>query len=264
MMKWFWVAVLLFLPTATFSACSSTSFSNGWTCVGQASNTTASGGSGFSLAVTYSPTSGHAVIFSAFDCANSSCNAAQAGTLAIKDNINNPETCMTASPSSPFSLESSGSVYYQLETWACASIPGSVTSFTVTCSGTCYYLTLYASEWTGMATSSVFDKDGSGVSASAGTTATVSTSTGTANANDLVYSLLINDGNEAMTVGSGYTGISVNVTANGQTTEAKSVTSTGTQTATVTWTGNDTWVATINTIKSSTGSSAHTMPPVIY
>ncbi len=141
--------------------------------------------------VAYRPRAGHAVIAAAYTCADKDCQNVPVTTLTIGDNLHDPEPCLVPSPHSPFALNetSSGTQKLQEYIWVCAGIPAGVTHFTAKCSAErgCTYITLTVTEWTGLATSDVFDADGGGASSVQETKATLSTSSPTHYTNELLY-----------------------------------------------------------------------------
>jgi hypothetical protein len=239
------------------NGCSSTDYGQGVTCIGGA-------GAGGSIAgvtsktVSYTPTTGHAVVAAAYACADANCQKMPATTLKISDDINDPEPCFTASPHSPFALNetSAGTQKLQEYIWVCPSVPPGVTSFTATCSAarSCSYITLTITEWTGLATSEVFDVDGGAASSVQETTATIPTWSATSFTNELLYTFLDNTGDETMTPRSPHRTALQFWPGNINT--AAVIVSPGLQTATTTWKGKDDWYGAIAAIKSATSRHA--------
>ena len=206
-----------------------------------------------SRTVNYTPAAGHAIIASAYTCYDSNCLVPPTTTMAISDNKNNPETCFTASPHSPFALNETSSGKQQLQEyiWVCPSIPSGVTSFTITCSvaKSCSYMALTVTDWTGLATSDVFDADGGAASAVQQTTATIPTSTPTRYTNELLYTFLDNTKDETMSAVPPY-GVVLQFYP-GNINTAALIASPGPQTAQTTWTPADDWYGVIVAIKSA-------------
>lgn len=246
------VLFLLLLPCGMLSQCSHTNYGNGAICMqgtGQGGNTP----NETYKTVPFSPAAGHGIIASAYTCADSLCQQVPATTMTIGDNLNNPETCFAASPHSPFSLieTSQGTQKLQEYIWVCPNIPSGITSFTITCSvpSSCSYMTLTVTEWTGLATSNVFDADGGGASSVQQTSLSISTSTRLSYVNDLMYTFFDNTGDERMTPGSPY--LQALQFYSGNLNSAITVTTAGIQTATASWTGNDDWYGAIAAIKTA-------------
>jgi hypothetical protein len=150
---------------------------------------------------TISPTSGHGVLVGGYVCGNSSCNSAPQATIAIKDNINNPEGCFTASPNSPH-LANSTVQQTRWYWWYCPSIPSGVTSITITNTNGAFGGALWVVDISGGPASSPFDSDGFSVNTTA--TASPSVAVTTLNATDLVFGMLDSDassGNNGVTSG---------------------------------------------------------------
>lgn len=153
------------------------------------------------VVATISPTAGHGVFIGGYVCGNSACNSTPQATVAIKDNINNPETCFTASPNSPHLANSTGAEtrWYW---WYCPSIPASVTSFTITNTNGAFGGALWVVDLSGGPTASPFDADGFSVGTTATTSASVAVTT--TNAADFVCGMLDSDastGNNTTTAG---------------------------------------------------------------
>jgi len=214
-------------------------------------------------------------------CGDVNCTTAPTQTATISDNINNPETCFTVSPHSPYNMANPAVPDYErFYAWYCPSIPSGVTSFTVTTNVTSYYLQLDVIEWESgtIASTSFFDPVDRLISsnpsgnAAPGSTATISTSGSTTSANELITaSIQTCSGSVPGIVGTGYTGIIVNPPyfqgyTNGHVTEAIQASSASVQTATTTWTytgsiydncalgyaaPNDTWFGVIVPLKSA-------------
>ena len=233
--------------------CSNTDYGHGVTCI----NGAGVGGANANITsktVAYGPIAGHAVIAAAYTCADGNCQDIPVTTLKISDDVNDPEPCFTASPHSPFALNetSSGTQKLQEYIWMCPNIPPGVTSFTATCSAahSCSYIALTVTEWTGLATSNVFDVDGGAASTTQQTMATISTWSATNYTNDLLYAFLDNTGDEVMTPGPPYRTALQFWPGNINT--ATMANTTGIQTATTTWKGKDDWYGAIAAIKSAT------------
>jgi hypothetical protein len=232
--------------------CSNRNFGNEVVCVGGASN----GGDNAYLTtknLTFSPTAGHAVIATAYTCADSKCQNIPTTTMTIGDNLQNPEACFQKSPGSPFSLieTSAGKQKLQDYIWICPSIPFGVTSFTITCSAanSCSYMTFTVTEWTGIATSDVFDTDGGGASSVQQSSLSISTSKPLSFTNDLIYTWFDNSADEAMTPGPPYK--QVLQFFRGNLNSGTTVNTGDIQTTTASWTGNDDWYGVIAAIKTA-------------
>ncbi len=253
--------VLFTVSKPTRKQCSNTDYGYGVTCI----NGAGEGGANANITsktVVFSPTPHHAVIVAAYTCADSNCQKMPVTTLTISDSVNNPEQCFMPSPHSPFSLNETSAGKQQLQEyiWMCPDIPSGVTDFTVTCSvaRSCSYITITATEWTGLATSDVFDTDGGAASTTQQTRATISTDSATRYTNDLVYTFMDNTGDEVMTPGPPYRTVLQFYSGNINT--ATTVGTTGIQTATATWTGNDDWYGAIAAIKSAASRPAEGRP----
>jgi len=242
--------VLLGLSGVAVCQCSNTSYGNGVVCIGgfgaggdNANQTTKT--------VFYSPTAGHAIIAAAYTCADRNCQNVPTTTLSIGDNLHNPEPCFQKSPGSPFALNetSAGSQKLQDYIWVCPRIPSGVTSFTITCSlpFSCSYPTVTVTEWSGLATSDVFDVDGGAASSVQQSSLRVSTSAPTKFANDLVYAWFDNTQDEKMKPGKPYK--TVLQFFRGNLNSGTTENTPGVQTATASWTGNDDWYAVVAAIK---------------
>jgi hypothetical protein len=204
------------------------------------------------LTCSFSPTAGHGIVIGAYACADSgACTTAIPGgtTIAIKDNVNNPETCFTAAPSSPVLVSDSGGFHLVWYWWVCPSIPSGVTSFTITNSSGSGYEPIWISEVTGSSFTGVIDKDGAAVSASSGTSASVPTTAATTNAQDICLAMIDYDHNSGgQTVGSGWTA-RFNDGTNDGVLQTLLTSATGTQTATATWVSSDSWFGEIVCVK---------------
>ena len=232
--------------------CSNTVYGHSVACVGGAG----AGGSTAgvtSRTVSYKPASGHAVVATAYTCADANCQNVPASTLRISDNINDPERCFAASPHSPFALNelSRGTQKLQEYIWVCPEIPSGVTSFTATCSQprACSYITLTVTEWTGLAKSNVFDTDGGAASSGQETTAIISTWSATRFSNELLYTFLDNTADETMIPIAPYRTALQFWPGNINT--AAMIESAGPQTASTTWNKKDDWYGAIVAIKSA-------------
>ena len=232
--------------------CSNTQYGHGVTCI----NGAGAGGSDAyitSRTVSYRPGVNHAIIVAAYTCADSKCQEMPVTTLSIGDNINSPEPCFIPSPHSPFALNeiSKGHQKLQEYIWVCPTIPKRVTSFTATCSraNACSYITLTITEWTGLASTNVFEADGGAASQQQQTRATVSTSSRTKSLYDLLYTFMDNTGDENMSP------VPPFVTAlqfyPGNINTAAIATTNGIQTAQTTWTGKDDWYGAMAAIRSA-------------
>ena|GEM_PF-858628 len=223
---------------------------------------------GASVSVSMSPFAGNGVELFVSFCSASGCSTPPAAvTLTVSDNVNNPETCFTRSPHSPFSLANTSVPDYEtLYALYCPSIPSGVSTFTASMSSAVDSLQLDAIEWkVGSIASANYFENVDNITTSDGTAntvATVVTSGSTVNPNDLVTSLVATCGLISATVGSGYTGIIVNPSGTpGHIVEAEAVTAiqSPNASATTTWSSgtalgncglgqsapNDTWFGVI-------------------
>ena len=251
----------------TISTCAQNLAIGNFTLCGEAYNVV----NGTSVSVSLSPFAGNGVELFVSFC-GAPCGAVPpAETLTISDNVNNPETCFTLSPHSPFSMAISAVPDYEtLYALYCPSIPSGVTTLTASVSSAVDSLQLDAIEWKqgSIASSNYFEQVDNLTTSGAtpGMTATIVTSGSTTNANDLVTALVVNCGLVTATTGTGYTGIIVNPGATaGHIVEAKGVSSTGTYNATMSWSSgtpfnncglgqpapNDTWFGVIVPLKSA-------------
>lgn len=245
------LAVLCCAPM--WAQCSNTSYSNGWTCIQQASSQNPS--SATAVTVTMGATVGahHGAIIVAEFCDDASCTKAGLSgiTLTIASGAGDTFEAWSGNPyesnAAPIDVR-----YYA---WAVPDTIGG-TTFTVTCSATCFYLSAKVSEWTGMASSSVFDVGAGGSSASASTAPSVTAGT-TTNANNLIYGIIANDDGLAVTPGSGF--LEIGEGGNGWEHEARSVTATGSYSCA--WTqSSSNYDALCLTFKASAGGSPVTVP----
>src|SRR2546426_6516529 len=105
------ISILFILGTWSLHAsgqCSNTNYGSDVTCV-QGSGAGGATANITSRATSLSPTAGHAVIVTAYTCADSNCQLVPTTTLSISDNLHNPETCFVKSPHSPFALNETSS-----------------------------------------------------------------------------------------------------------------------------------------------------------
>jgi len=241
--------------------CSHTDYGHGVSCIGGAGN----GGTNVNISsktVNYSPAAGHAVIVSAYTCADKDCQQMIATTLSIGDNLRIPEPCFEASPHSPFALNetSAGGQKLQEYIWVCPRIPVGVTSFTVTCSveRACTFLTLTVTEWTGLAANNVFEADGGAASSVQESVARLSTSEPTRHTNDLLYTFMDNTKDETMIPAPPYrTALQF---FPGNINSAAVIERAGAQTTTATWKGNDDWYGAVVAIKTAGSRRAPVAP----
>lgn len=235
-----------------WAQCANTSYGNGWTCIQQASNQN-TGGAGTSVTVTMGATVGahHGAIIVAEYCDDVSCTKSGLSSITATVASGAGDTFESWS-GNPYE-SNAAPIDVRYYAWAVPDTKGG-TTFTVTCSTTCYYLSAKVSEWTGMASSSVFDVGAGGSSASASTAPSVTAGT-TTNATDLVYGIIANDDGLAVTPGSGFTEIGEG--GNGWEHEAKSVISTGSQACT--WTqASSNYDALCLTFKAGSGGGGST------
>lgn len=244
-----------FLHTGPY--CSNSDYGQGVTCIGGSG---AGGDDAYltSRTVNYSPTGGNSVIVSAYTCADKACQQMPDTTLSIGDNINDPEPCMTKSPSSPFSLseKSQGKEQLQEYIWVCTNIPDGVTSFTATCSvpNQCSFITLTVTEWTGLAQSDVFDTDGGAASLVRERQAALSTSSPTRYTNELLYTFLDNTRDQQMSPIPPYSTALQFFRGNINT--ASLVAKPGSQTTYTRWSTNDDWYGAIVALRTAASKPA--------
>jgi len=255
-------ALAILACSSALAQCSSTGYGGGFTCVQSATIDGSAAINTVTASMGSSVTAGHAVVAMVWWCGNSSCSAAITNQhIQITDGAGSACWSTGASPNTPWDLTDSTGSRSFMGAWVCPSSAGGAGSnnITATCyeaGHSCSYIDLHVSEWTGIASSSVFDVDAAAVSSSNGTTSTV-TSAATSHAADLVMSWAGALGNnEALTAGSGYSKVSTS--AVNFMTEGKSVSATGTQTATATWTGSDDWATFLIAVKSSASGAAYT------
>ena len=226
------------LPVTHAASCLTASFSAGgvtWTC-----NSAFLVDGTSPQSITVSPTAGTVTLIWAYICEDGgACTASPITvTLAIKDNINNPETCFQTSPGTPFTISDSGGFHEQGYFQVCPSTPSGITSFTGTTSSPVFeaiWLVNFTVS-TGVPSSSTIDKDGLAVSSSSTTSGTVTLSANTVNANDLIIGIVDNDNDEPQTgFGSGFGKIVCDPNTNGCL-QAAAVSATGSYTVCATWT----------------------------
>jgi hypothetical protein len=226
------------LSFTTLSSCTTPVMIGVYTLCNQ--STLSLGGSASTISTNLTPFAGNGIEIFGIICANTAtCNATPTQTLVISDNINNPETCFTAAPNSPY-LSNNTTTPDEVKLWAayCPSIPAGVTSFTLTWSAIGYYPQITAIEWKagGIASSGYFESVDSVGFVTTGTSISIPTSGPTVNANDLITGMTQTCGGSVpQTVGTGYTGILVNTPQPGYIAQAKGVTSTATYNMTSTW-----------------------------
>lgn len=223
------LAMLTLFSVPSWGQCSNTSYGNGWTCVQQKGTAAAGSGTSQITTLTGNTVSGHSIIVGALYCADAGCVGTTAGiTASITDGSG---STYTASPGSPFNVIGAGrDIGFYV--WTTPNV-GVTTTFTISCSPSCFYLAPYVSEWIGMATSSVFDKDAANATNS--TTTITTTTAATTNANDLVYGMVNLSIGTAVTPGGGALDIGQDVS--GGDNFAFSVTSTGAQSCIASWSG---------------------------
>jgi hypothetical protein len=263
------ISILFMLGTWSLHAsgqCSNTNYGSGVTCI-QGSGHGGAIANETSMTTFLSATAGHAIIATAYTCADSNCQNVPTTTMSISDNLHSPETCFVKSPHSPFALNetSAGTQKLQQYMWVCPSIPSGVNSFTATCStpNACSYITLTVTEWTGLATSNVFDVDGGEASTVRSTTATVSTSAPTVSANDLVYTFFDTTSDDFSCAVSPYLTALQFFAGNINTAHIAGAAG-STQTAQITWSNscpggtntNDDWYGTTAAIRTAASASA--------
>jgi hypothetical protein len=248
-------------PPPAAEHCSHTDYGHGVTCI----NGAGEGGNDINMTsrtVAYCPTAGHTVIAAAYTCADKDCQNVPVTRMTIGDNLHDPEPCLVASPHSPFALNetSSGTQKLQEYIWVCPNIPAGITSFTATCRvpNACTYITLTVTEWTGLATTDVFDTDGGGASSVQETKATLSTSSPTRYTNELLYTFMDNTRDLTMTPGPPYRTALQFFPGNIDT--AAMIDTPGPQTSSATWEDDDDWYGAIVAIRSAASQPALAHP----
>lgn len=244
------LAILMFVCISALAQCSNTSYGNGFTCIKQAGTINAGAGGTATATFGSSTVATHQVLVIGFVCANSSCNGDTSGiTLTFSNGASDSCTAM------PGGATVFGDASSRWKGHACLfTSTSATTTYTVTASGgTPYYLTAYASEWTGVASSSPWDVvAGTFQVGGSYTTATVTTAS-TTNATDLVVGFVtLNDAN-AITPGSGFT--EIGETSNGVQHEGKSVAATGAQSCTWSFSNTASWQGLCLTLKAGAGGS---------
>jgi hypothetical protein len=201
------------------------------------SNSAGNAGSGATLDVPYlaSETTANLNVLAVTYCPDASCIASPSGgTVSATDDLGNAYTLISANTGA------TGVVTALLYSKA---ITGGSNVVHITASGTTgkFYLTGYASEWSGMDPVSPLDR--SGTANGSGTSISVSTSLATTNPNDVIYGLGVNI-NQGEVIGAGFTQIQ------NARNEYKVVNATGTQTAT--WTSaSGVWAANVAAFKAT-------------
>jgi hypothetical protein len=120
-------------------------------------------------------------------------------------------------------------------------------------------MALAVTEWTGLASSNLWDVDGGAASSVRGTNATVATSTATRYTNELLYTFFDNTGDESMTAVSPYVAVMQFYSGNINTGHLEATT--GVKTAQTTWTGSDDWYGTIGAIRTRASQGNIPAPP---
>ncbi len=195
------VVCLIFFSSSAFSQCSNTSYGSGVTCV----KGVGTGGSQTDLSqkdLGFFPDAGTGIIVAVYQCWDSNCATTGTTTMTLGDNLSTTESCFVQSPRSPFTLVETGAQHLQQYMWFCPKIPSGITRFTVYCkaadgvtpASSCNYITITATEWTGLTsdTANPFDTDGGAASTAQGTTATDSTARATKYTNELIYTFFDN------------------------------------------------------------------------
>lgn len=260
--------IFLFLTCcfSVYAQCSNTSYGGGITC----SNTVLSSGGGTANETTacvgttpvnctgstsFNPSAGNQVVIVFSNCGDSLCSAFSTKTIAISDNINNPETCFTASPHSPFDIQigsssNPGKQFNREYIFYCSSIPSGVTNITATCSvgSGCSFMFFYAEIWSGL--SGGFDTDA--VGSSTGNTCpetTMSLTISPTYTNVLLVGNVQTKADESQTISTTDQTVSQNVV--GVLATGLFQTSAASHTLTTTWTGGDCWWTTMASLKTS-------------
>jgi hypothetical protein len=230
-------------------------------------------------------TSGDMIAVLAYNCWNSNCGATGSTTLSVSDNLADPDTNFVISPSGIFTIietctscSSNPAQTLQQAMWVRPNSP-SITSITVNvcpsstpnCSTSQAvaqgnYITLYAVELGGMATSSPWDVDGGGQGPGLTTTGTMTTcswsnSTGacganksTTHTNELCVGFMDNTNDETMSAGTATT-IMAQFTA-GNVLTGSIVTTPGVVTQSTTWTVADNYYGTLGCLLSAQSAPA--------
>jgi hypothetical protein len=255
----------LFAPAA-YCQCNDTSYGAGVVCIGSAGVGSAAENM-TSNTVGYSPMPGHAILAAAYTCGlnaiSNNCGLTPSTTLTLSDNIHpGGETCFKASPHSPFTLieGTSRGQHLQEYLWACPNIPSGVTSFTAKCSvaNSCSFIALVVSEWTGLASSNMFDVDGGGASALQSTSLTVSTSAATHYTYEIIYGFFDNTADEAMTPTS--PAKNINQFYRGNLTAGYMAATPGVHVISTAWSPSDVWYGAIAAVKTVDSQLISTTP----
>lgn len=245
------LAILMFVCIGVWAQCSNTSYGNGFTCVKQAGTINAGSGSSATATFGSNTTATNQVLLIAFVCGNSGCSGDTSGiTISFSNGASDSCTAM------PGGATVFGDASSRWKGHACLfTSTSATTTYTVSTSGgTPYYLTAYASEWTGIASSSPWDVvAGTFQVGGSYSTATVTTAS-TTNATDLVVGFVtLNDAN-AITPGSGFT--EIGEVSNGVEHEGKSVAATGAQSCTWSFSNTASWQGLCLTLKAGSGGGS--------
>jgi hypothetical protein len=256
----------LFAPIA-MCQCRDTSYGAGVVCVGSAGAGSATENMS-SHTVGYSPMPGHAILAAAYACGlnaiSNNCGLNPTTTLTLSDNVHpNGETCFKASPHSPFTLIEGGTrgQHVQEYLWACPNIPSGVTSFTAKCSvaHSCSFIALVVSEWTGLASSNMFDEDGGGASLLHSASLSVSTSAPTHYTYEIIFGFFDNTADEAMTPTS--PAKDINQFYSGNITAGYMAATPGVHIVSTKWSTPDNWYGAVAAIKTAESQLSTTVDP---
>ena len=245
------LAILMFACIAACAQCSNTSYGNGFTCVKQAGTINAGSGSSATATFGSNTTATNQVLLIAFVCGNSSCNGDTSGiTISFSNGASDSCTAM------PGGATTFGDGSNRWKGHACLfTSTSATTTYTVSTSGgTPYYLTAYASEWTGIASSSPWDVVAGTFQVGGSYSSATVTTASTTNATDLVVGFVtLNDAN-AITPGSGFT--EIGEVSNGVEHEGKSVAATGAQSCTWSFSNTASWQGLCLTLEAGAGGGS--------
>lgn len=241
------------------AACSNTSYANGFTCVQAAG--TANGGAGSSAVATFgaNTTVGNVVVFFMSACADAGCTTNNAPSMTFSQSNGGSNSC-TQVPGGAFDTAqdaTQSSLSTKTTAYVCP-ITSAGTTFTATVTGgTPFYLTAYASEWSGVATTNFFDQVAMGISPDASAVTSTVTTASTANTTDLVIGY-IGTSEDTITPGSGFSEVQKPGSFNEV--EAKSVASKAAQSCTWSHAAGSTQGLCL-TLKSSTPDATSLVSP---
>lgn len=256
--------------------CSNTSYGNGFVCVQAAGNALGGAGNVTTANFPVDTTVGNVVVFYLAVCADEACTTDNAPSITLSQDNAGSNVC-TEIPGGPFEVaqnQTQISRSTKMTAYVCPiTTPNKDWNARAT-GGTPFYLSGYAAEWSGVATTGFYDKVTSGIAATGGETSASLTTTSTANAVDLVVGML-GTSDDTISAGAGF--LEVLKVSNYVQMEAKSVATQGAQTCT--WTNAaGSWQGMCITLKSTNPAaegvvwpyrrakfrSGGTLPPYIY